>query len=93
MQKIIGESSSLAEALSHVSLLAPIDRPVLICGERGSGKELIAERLHYLSARWDRQFHKVNCAAISESLLDSELFGHEAGAFTGAIKAQAGLGC
>lgn len=91
MKKIIGESSTLAEALSHVSLLAGLNRPVLISGERGSGKELIAERLHYLSQRWDRSFHKINCAAISESLLDSELFGHEAGAFTGASKQHQGL--
>lgn len=90
MQKIIGESSSLADALSHVSLLAPLPRPVLISGERGSGKELIAERLHFLSTRWDQDFHKINCAAISESLLDSELFGHEAGAFTGATKTHIG---
>ena len=90
MQKIIGESSSLAAALDHVSLLAPLSRPVLICGERGSGKELIAERLHYLSPRWDQHFHKVNCAAISESLLESDLFGHEAGAFTGAQKQHIG---
>ncbi len=90
MQKIIGESSSLAEALDHVSLLAPINRPVLVIGERGSGKELIAERLHYLSARWDNSLDKVNCAAISETLLDSELFGHEVGAFTGAVKAHIG---
>ncbi|VUD64616.1 Psp operon transcriptional activator [Thalassocella blandensis] len=90
MQKIIGESSSLSTALDHVSLIAPVSRPVLICGERGSGKELIAERIHYLSSRWDQDFHKVNCAAISESLLESDLFGHEAGAFTGAQKTHIG---
>ncbi len=90
MNRIIGESSTLAETLAHVSRVAPLNRPILVIGERGSGKELIAERLHYLSTRWDEAFHKVNCAAISESLLDSELFGHEAGAFTGATKAQQG---
>ncbi len=72
--------------LDRVSSVAPLNRPVLIIGERGSGKELVADRLHYLSTRWDQQLHKVNCAAINESLLDSELFGHEAGAFTGASK-------
>jgi psp operon transcriptional activator len=64
--------------------LAPLDRPALIIGERGTGKELIAERLHFLSRRWDGAFVKVNCAALSETLLETELFGHEAGAFTGA---------
>lgn len=90
MQRIIGESSALAEALDQASNLAKLNRPVLIVGERGSGKELIAERLHYLSARWDSTLHKVNCAAISEPLLESELFGHEAGAFTGATKTHRG---
>ncbi len=90
MLRIIGESSTLIETLDHVSRLAPLNRPVIVFGERGSGKELIAERLHYLSKRWDGTFQKVNCAAISEQLLDSELFGHEAGAFTGATKMHQG---
>ncbi len=90
MNRIIGESSTLAETLAHASRVAPLNRPILVIGERGSGKELIAERIHYLSTRWDEAFHKVNCAAISDSLLDSELFGHEAGAFTGATKSQQG---
>ncbi|WP_086929272.1 phage shock protein operon transcriptional activator [Agarilytica rhodophyticola] len=90
MQRIIGESSTLTETLDHVSRVAALNRPILIIGERGSGKEMIAERLHFLSKRWDESFHKVNCAAISEQLLDSELFGHEAGAFTGASKMQMG---
>lgn len=89
-QRIIGSSQSLANALDHASLLAEINRPVLICGERGSGKELIAERLHYLSPRWDQAFICVNCAAISEELMESELFGHEPGAFTGASKVYQG---
>jgi len=76
--------------LAHVSRLAPLDRPVLIVGERGTGKELIASRLNYLSTRWDRTFVKLNCAALPEALLDSELFGHEAGAFTGAVRRRAG---
>ena len=85
-QRVIGSSQSLANALDHASLLAAINRPVLICGERGSGKELIAERLHFLSPRWDQNFVTVNCAAINEELMESELFGHEPGAFTGATK-------
>jgi psp operon transcriptional activator len=72
--------------LAHVSRVAPLDRPVLVVGERGTGKELIAARINYLSTRWDRPFIKLNCAALAESLLDSELFGHEAGAFTGAAR-------
>jgi len=90
MQRIIGESSTLVETLDHVSRVAPLSRPILLIGERGSGKEMIAERLHFLSKRWDEAFHKVNCAAISEQLLDSELFGHEPGAFTGATKLHLG---
>lgn len=90
MNQLIGESSTLADTLEHVSRVAPINRPILVIGERGSGKELIAERLHFLSGRWQESFHKINCAAISESLLDSELFGHEAGAFTGATRSHAG---
>lgn len=89
-QRIIGSSSTLAESLDHASSLASINRPILILGERGTGKELIAERLHYLSPRWDSPLIKVNCAAISESLLDSELFGHESGAFTGASRTHQG---
>ena len=72
------------EMLAHVSQAAAIDRPVLVVGERGTGKELVAHRLTYLSPRWERPFVKLNCAALSEQLLDSELFGHEAGAYTGA---------
>ncbi len=90
MQGIIAESSALIETLDHVSLIAPIQRPILIHGERGSGKELIAERLHFLSPRWDAPFLKVNCAAMSEELIDSALFGHESGAFTGATRQHSG---
>lgn len=89
-QRVIGSSQALADALDHASILAEINRPILICGERGSGKELIAERLHYLSPRWDQPFISINCAAISDSLMESELFGHEAGAFTGATKGYQG---
>ena len=80
---IIGESPQLAAALDHISRLAAIDRSVLIIGERGTGKELAAERLHYLSPRWDQTFTKINCSAIAETLLESELFGHEAGRLRG----------
>ncbi|EED34244.1 psp operon transcriptional activator [Luminiphilus syltensis NOR5-1B] len=89
-QTIIGQSPALSAALDHLSALATIDRPVLVIGERGTGKELGAERLHFLSSRWSEQFIKVNCGAITESLLESELFGHEAGAFTGATKRHIG---
>src|SRR5271156_1992982 len=82
----IGEAPSFRAMLAQVSRLAPLDRPVLVLGERGTGKELIAARLAYLSPRWERPFVKLNCAALAESLLDSELFGHEAGAFTGAAR-------
>ena len=87
---IIGESAALAYALDHISRLAAIDRPTLIIGERGTGKELAAERLHFLSPRWDQVFTKINCSAVTETLLESELFGHEVGAFTGASKQHIG---
>lgn len=87
---LIGESSSFLECLEKVSRVASLDRPVLIVGERGTGKELIAARLHYLSPRWDQPLIKLNCAAINENLLESELFGHEAGSFTGAKGRHAG---
>ncbi|MAC32820.1 MAG: phage shock protein operon transcriptional activator [Haliea sp.] len=89
-ENLVGQSLALAEALEQVSRLASINRPVLILGARGTGKELIAQRLHYLSPRWDAPLVKVNCAALAESLLESELFGHEAGAFTGATRSRAG---
>ena len=76
--------------IEHVSRAAPLSKPVLVIGERGTGKELIAARLHYLSGRWEQPFIKLNCAAITETLLESELFGHEAGAFTGAERRHVG---
>ncbi len=87
---LIGQSNALLEVLEHVSKIAPLAKPVLIIGERGTGKELIAERLHYLSKRWDQSFIKLNCSSLSENLLESELFGHDAGAFTGANKKHQG---
>lgn len=89
-QQLIGESPAFLEVLEHVSRVAPLNRPVLIIGERGTGKELIAARVHYLSGRWDQPFVKMNCAALAESLLETELFGHEAGSFTGAGKRRLG---
>ena len=87
---LLGESPALQDMLAHVSRAAPLDRPVLVIGERGTGKELIAARLHFLSRRWDADYVKLNCAALAESLLETELFGHEAGAFTGAARRRDG---
>ncbi|MDF2179584.1 phage shock protein operon transcriptional activator [Aliiglaciecola sp. CAU 1673] len=87
---LLGQSNSFLEVLEQISQIAPLNKPVLIIGERGTGKELVAARLHYLSSRWDQAYHKLNCAALSESLLESELFGHEAGSFTGASKRHEG---
>lgn len=87
---LIGEANSFLEVLEQVSDLAPLNKPVLVIGERGTGKELIASRLHFLSSRWQGPFISLNCAALNENLLDSELFGHEAGAFTGAQKRHQG---
>ncbi len=86
----LGESPNFRDMLAQVSALAPLDRPVLILGERGTGKELVANRLAFLSGRWQRPYLTLNCAALSENLLDAELFGHEAGAFTGAARRRAG---
>jgi len=88
--QLIGESPHWLAALEHVSRVAPLDRPILVIGERGTGKELIGERMHFLSRRWEGPFIKVNCAALSTELLDSELFGHERGAFTGATERRSG---
>ena len=89
-QQIIGEAPVFLEMLEHVSRAAPLSKPVLVVGERGTGKELIASRLHFLSERWEQRVVKVNCAALTESILESELFGHEAGAFTGAATTHIG---
>ena len=89
-QALIGEAPVFLEVLERVSRVAQLNRPVLVIGERGTGKELIAARIHYLSPRWDRPFVKLNCAALAESLLETELFGHEAGSFTGATRRRLG---
>lgn len=89
-QQIIGEAPAFLEMLEHVSRAATLSKPVLVVGERGTGKELIASRLHFLSDRWEQRVVKVNCAALTESILESELFGHEAGAFTGAARTHIG---
>lgn len=88
--RLIGESAAFRDALTAVSQVAPLNKPVLVVGERGTGKELVAARLHYLSSRWEGPFLKLNCAAISDNLIESELFGHEAGSFTGAARAHQG---
>lgn len=88
--KIIGQSSAILDAFEQASRAAALDRPVLVVGERGTGKELVAERLHRLSQRWGGPLITMNCAALPETLIEAELFGHEAGAFTGATKARAG---
>ncbi|TWB41901.1 phage shock protein operon transcriptional activator [Nitrospirillum pindoramense] len=87
---LVGQAASFLQLMEHVSRAAPLNRPTLVIGERGTGKELVAARLHYLSSRWDKPFIKLNCAALSETLLETELFGHEQGAFTGAAKRHVG---
>lgn len=88
--QVIGQSGAFMAALERASRAAALDRPVLVIGERGTGKELVAERLHRLSHRWDQPLVIMNCAALPETLIEAELFGHEAGAFTGATKARTG---
>jgi len=89
-EEIVGESPAIKRALAQVELAAPGDTTVLILGETGTGKELIARAIHNLSPRRERTFVKINCAAIPGGLLESELFGHERGAFTGAISQKVG---
>ena len=88
--QFIGESSAFLDSVERASRAAALNRPVLVVGERGTGKELVAERLHRLSPRWDGPLVTMNCAALAETLIEAELFGHEAGAFTGATKAREG---
>ena len=88
--KMLGQSNNFLEVLEQISQIAPLNKPVLIIGERGTGKELVAARMHFLSKRWEQTYLTLNCAALNESLLESELFGYEAGAFTGAAKRREG---
>ena len=87
---LLGQSNSFLEVLEQISQIAPLSKPVLIIGERGTGKELVAARLHYLSKRWEQSYLKLNCAALNENLLETELFGYDSGAFTGASKRHEG---
>ncbi len=89
-EEIVGESPALKHVLTQVNTVAPLDATVLILGETGTGKELIARAIHRMSSRKDGSFIKLNCAAIPTGLLESELFGHEKGAFTGAVSAKIG---
>jgi len=86
----IGESTEFLDFQTRLSEVAKVDRPVLIIGERGTGKEMAARRIHYLSKRWDENLVTLNCAALSPNLLEDELFGHEAGSFTGANRRRHG---
>jgi psp operon transcriptional activator len=88
--QFVGQSTAFLDSVERASRAAPLRRPVLVIGERGTGKELIAERLHQLSRRWAEPLITLNCAALPETLIEAELFGHEAGAFTGATRARAG---
>ncbi len=88
--QFIGQSLAFIDSVERASRAAPLNRPVLVIGERGTGKELIAERLHHLSSRWAGPLIVMNCAALPENLIEAELFGHEAGSFTGAAKTRHG---
>jgi psp operon transcriptional activator len=89
-QTVVGQSAAFLDSIERASSAAALNRPILVIGERGTGKELIAERLHRLSPRWAGPLVTMNCAALTETLIEAELFGHEAGAFTGATKAREG---
>lgn len=89
-QEALGQSEAFLNFQERLSRVAPVDRPVLLIGERGTGKELAASRLHYLSGRWQGPLVALNCAALSSSLIESELFGFEKGAFTGALQRRVG---
>ncbi len=89
-ETFIGQSNAVLDAIERASRAAALNRPVLVIGERGTGKELVAERLHHLSPRWSGPLVVMNCAALPENLIESELFGHEAGSFTGAAKTRHG---
>jgi len=86
----LGQSEVFLSFQEKISKIAPVNRPVLVIGERGTGKELAASRLHFLSTRWQQPFVTINCSSLSPSLIESELFGHEKGAFTGASQKRLG---
>jgi psp operon transcriptional activator len=90
MGEALGQSERFLEFQERLSRVAPINRPVLLIGERGTGKELAASRLHFLSSRWQGPLVALNCSALTPSLIESELFGYEKGAFTGAEKRRTG---
>jgi len=89
-REALGQSEAFLNFQERLSRVAPVNRPVLLIGERGTGKELAASRLHYLSGRWQGSFVALNCAALSPTLIESELFGYEKGAFTGAGEQRTG---
>lgn len=88
--KEIGESEIYLDFQQKVARVAKVDRPVLLIGERGTGKELAARRLHFMSSRWQKPLITINCASLPSSLIESELFGYEKGAFTGAVSSRKG---
>jgi len=90
LPEAIGRSDAFLDFQSRLAAVAPVERPVIIVGERGTGKELAAARLHFLSKRWESPLVSLNCAALSPALIESELFGHEEGAFTGAARRRKG---
>ena len=90
LEQIVGESPKMRELRQLIQTVAPTDARVLVLGESGTGKELVAGALHSLSQRAEASYVRINCAAIPETLLESELFGHEKGAFTGALKQKPG---
>ena len=90
MNEAIGQSETFLSFTERLSRVAKVDRPVLLVGERGSGKELAAAKIHYLSRRWESPLVALNSAALSPALIEAELFGHERGAFTGAVQERAG---
>jgi psp operon transcriptional activator len=90
MPEALGQSDAFLSFVEQLSRVAAVDRPVLVVGERGTGKELAAAKIHYLSRRWESPLVALNCAALSPSLIEAELFGHERGAFTGAATSRAG---
>jgi psp operon transcriptional activator len=90
MHEALGQSDAFLSFTEQLSRVARVNRPVLLIGERGSGKELAAAKLHYLSSRWESPLVALNCAALAPALIEAELFGHERGAFTGAMHERAG---